>query len=244
MIDLHYPVESPVIGSPFGMRWHKIHKRYQLHKGIDFANTGPILAAYNGVVRKIGYWGHKTRGYGHYIYISHGGGLQTLYAHMAYRSPLKVGDRVMALQQVGTVGSTGASTGPHCHFETILNWKRVDPMPYLTKTKQKVRVTGRYDKQTKKAWQVFLTERGFYSGQIDGDIGPKSILGIQKSISSLRADYVYNVPQPVLKPGVLDENTRKGVQRALGVEPDGDWGRITMTKLQNALNAGAYSGAK
>jgi len=91
---------------------------------------------------------------------------------------------------------------------------------------------------------VFLTERGFYSGQIDGLIGHKSIVAIQQSITSLISSYVYNVPQPVLKPGVLDENTRKGVQRALRVEPDADWGRITMTKLQNALNAGAYSGAK
>ena len=156
MIDLHYPVESPVIGSPFGMRWHKIHKRYQLHKGIDFANTGPIHAAYNGVVRKIGYWGHKTRGYGHYIYISHGGGLQTLYAHMAYRSPLKVGDRVMALQQVGTVGSTGASTGPHCHFETILNWKRVDPMPYLTKTKRRSALRAGMTSRRRRPGKCFL----------------------------------------------------------------------------------------
>jgi hypothetical protein len=163
---------------------------------------------------------------------------------MARRSHLNVGDRVLALDPIGTIGSTGASTGPHLHFETILNWKRVDPMPFLTKSKQKVRVTGRYDKQTKKAWQIFLAERGFYTGQIDAIIGPKSITAIQQSITSLISSYVYNVPQPFLKPGVLDENTRKGVQRSLRVEDDGIWGRITMSKLQNAINAGDYSGPK
>jgi len=244
MITLQVPVTSPVVRHPFGMRWHTILKRNRLHKGIDYANLGTIMAAGNGKVRKIGYWGHKTRGYGHYIYIDHGGGLQTLYAHMARRSHLNVGDRVLALDPIGTIGSTGASTGPHLHFETIVNWKRVDPMPFLTTTKQKVRVTGRYDKQTKKAWQVFLTEHGFYTGQIDGLIGHKSIVAIQQSITSLISSYVYNVPQPILKPGVLDENTRKGVQRSLRVEPDADWGRITMTALQNAINAGDYSGRK
>ena len=244
-MDLYYPVKSPVIGSPFGMRRHPISGRMRLHKGIDFHNRGPMLAAQNGVVRKVGYWGHKTRGYGHYLYIDHGDGFQTLYAHMARRTHYNKGDRVLALDPVGIIGSTGASTGPHAHFEVILNWKRVDPMPYLMKSKQKVRVTGRYDKQTKKAWQTFLAERGFYTGQIDGDIGPKSILGIQKSISRLRANYVYNIPEPELTPGKLCENTRKGVQLALSATPiDGQWGRITMTKLQNAINSGDYSGPK
>jgi hypothetical protein len=244
-VDLKTPVASPVIRHPFGMRRHPLSGKMRLHKGIDYANRGPILAAGNGIVRKIGYYGHKRFGYGHYIYVKHGSGVQTLYAHMLRRSDLNVGDRVLALDPIGIIGSTGASTGPHLHFEVILNWKRVDPMPYLTNSKRKVKVTGRYDKQTKKAWQVFLAERGFYTGQIDAQIGPKSIRAIQRSISRLRADYVYNIPQPQLEDGVLCENTRKGVQLALNATPiDGHWGRITITKLQNALNSGDYNGPR
>ena len=244
MIELACPVNEPVIRHPFGMRRHPISGRVRLHRGIDYANRGPILAAANGIVRKIGYNGNPRSGYGHYIYINHGDGAQTLYAHMARRTHLNVGDRVMRLQAIGIIGSTGASTGPHLHFEYMQYLKRMDPMPLIMKSKQKVRVTGRYDKQTKKAWQVFLTERGFYSGQIDGDIGPLSIAAIQKSISRLRANYVYNVPMPQLTPGKLCENTRKGIQLALRVDDDGDWGRITMTALQNAINAGDYNGPR
>ena len=62
MITLQVPVTSPVVRHPFGMRWHPILKRNRLHKGIDYANLGTIMAAGNGKVRKIGYWGHKTKG--------------------------------------------------------------------------------------------------------------------------------------------------------------------------------------
>lgn len=114
------------------------------HKGIDMAAAKgvSILAAESGVVIKVSNTcthnyakTYSTRcscggGFGNYIMVSHGGGLVTLYAHCSTIS-VKVGDNVIAGQQIGTVGTTGYSTGPHLHFSVLLNGTYVDPAPYL-----------------------------------------------------------------------------------------------------------------
>ena len=239
-MKLRCPVNNPRISSPFGYRTHPITgRRGKLHRGIDYANTGTIYAAGNAIVRKVGYNGNKRSGYGHYIYLNHGDGLQTLYAHMEAASRYKVGDRVKAGDPIGIIGSTGASTGRHLHFEVIESWRRVDPAPYLNGGRTFVKVTGRYDHQTKIGWQRFLARRGWYKGLIDGIVGPVTIHAIQESLQDLSKN---NRPFPN---GKLDRFTKKAVQRRIAAQPiDGIWGRITMTALQNRLNDGGYDGPR
>lgn len=239
-MNLACPVMNPRISSPFGYRVHPITgQRGKLHKGIDYANTGYIHAAANGIVRKVGYNPNKTSGYGHYIYVNHGSGLQTLYAHMERPSTYKVGDRVQKGDEIGIIGNTGSSTGRHLHFETILNWQRVDPKPYLNVETLVVKVTGRYDRQTKMGWQKFLARKALYTGLIDGKVGPMTITAIQLSLQDMATN------QKPFVNGRLDHFTKTALQLRLGARPfDGIWGRLTMTKLQNALNVGTYDGPR
>ncbi len=115
--------------SGFGMRFHPVHKLLKMHEGIDFtAPRGtPIQSTGNGKVVKI----EKIKsGYGTSILINHGFGYSTLYGHMA-DVYVKKGDLVKKGQQIGTVGSTGTSTAPHCHYEVRLNGKAVNPIDYV-----------------------------------------------------------------------------------------------------------------
>ncbi len=100
----------------------------KLHGGIDFGGGGPIVAAQSGTVVFAGY--HSSWGY--YVKIDHGNGLQTLYAHMVSGSLLvSPGQQVSQGQQIGTMGTTGSSTGVHLHFEVYVNGSRVNPSNYL-----------------------------------------------------------------------------------------------------------------
>jgi murein DD-endopeptidase MepM/ murein hydrolase activator NlpD len=116
-----WPAEGPMT-SGFGQRWGR------LHAGIDIgAPTGaPILAAKDGVVSFAGTMG----GYGNIVVIEHGGGMTTRYAHQSQLGA-SVGQSVNAGDQVGYVGSTGNSTGPHLHFEVRINDQPQDPIGYL-----------------------------------------------------------------------------------------------------------------
>ncbi|CZR07176.1 M23 family metallopeptidase [Trichococcus ilyis] len=117
-----------VVTDPFGYRVHPITGDWKLHAGMDFAGSGPIVAAKEGTVLVAGY--HNSWGY--YVKIDHGNGLQTLYAHMEAGS-LRVapGQKVSQGQQLGIMGTTGDSTGVHLHFEVYENGVQVDPEPYL-----------------------------------------------------------------------------------------------------------------
>ncbi len=121
-----WPVEGKV-SSFFGMRGKR------KHEGIDIpmpAGT-PIRAAKNGVVTRTG--NNSTpgfRGYGNFVMLDHGGGLQSFYAHCSSVS-VKEGQRIMQGQVIGAVGSTGRSTANHLHFEVRVNNAKVDPIPYL-----------------------------------------------------------------------------------------------------------------
>ena len=117
------------ISSNYGYRTHPITgKVSSFHKGIDIASGSgnPVLAAASGTVVK----SYMSSSYGNYIVISHGGGLMTAYAHLSRRL-VSVGDTVSAGQQIGKVGSTGNSTGPHLHFEVYVNGSTVNPMNYV-----------------------------------------------------------------------------------------------------------------
>jgi hypothetical protein len=115
--------------SGFGRRIHPVHKVRKMHHGIDFtAPAGtPIQATGNGVVERVE---KRKTGYGRNIIINHGYGYKTLYAHLSSVEVNK-GDRVMKGQRIGTVGSTGTSTAPHCHYEVRVNNVPVNPINYV-----------------------------------------------------------------------------------------------------------------
>jgi murein DD-endopeptidase MepM/ murein hydrolase activator NlpD len=116
------------LSSGFGYRRHPIGGNTRMHKGIDLsARPGTrIFAAAPGVVT----WSGWKGGYGYCIIIDHKNGLSTLYGHCS-KLVADVGDYVRAGEYIAEVGSTGASTGPHLHFEVHRNGVAVDPMPYL-----------------------------------------------------------------------------------------------------------------
>lgn len=95
---------------------------------MDFGGGGPIVAAQGGTVVAAQY--HSSWGY--YVKIDHGNGLSTLYAHMVQGSlRVSTGQQVSQGQQLGTMGTTGSSTGVHLHFEVYKNGTRVNPASYL-----------------------------------------------------------------------------------------------------------------
>ena len=116
------------ISSDFEMRDHPITGKYSQHTGIDLPapkNT-KIVAAASGTVVTVGY----NTAYGNRVIINHGGGVQTLYAHMTSFA-VSEGDTVSAGDVIGYVGSTGYSTGNHLHFSVLVNGSYVDPKPYV-----------------------------------------------------------------------------------------------------------------
>ena len=113
------------ITSYFGWRGSPFTGRRQFHGGIDMAcSTGtPIYAAMEGVISYRGY----SNVYGNYVIVTHPSGYKTLYGHMSRFSKLTVGNRVTTGSVIGYVGSTGQSTGSHCHFTVFKNGRMVDP---------------------------------------------------------------------------------------------------------------------
>jgi murein DD-endopeptidase MepM/ murein hydrolase activator NlpD len=127
MIPNSAPVQAPV-GSGFGFRTDPFSGRSALHTGLDFpVDTGtPVLAAAGGMVLLT----ESHPAYGNMVEIDHGNGLVTRYAHNA-RMLVKVGDIVRRGQQVAEVGNTGRSTGPHLHFEVLVDGVPQDPAKFL-----------------------------------------------------------------------------------------------------------------
>ena len=122
-----WPCSGPIT-SPYGWRVHPIFGTRRYHSGLDIGvDTGtPIHAAADGVIIYSGWMG----GYGYAIMIDHGGGLASIYAHNS-RLAVSEGQRVSQGQLVAYAGSTGYSTGPHCHFEVRLHGEVVNPLNYL-----------------------------------------------------------------------------------------------------------------
>ncbi len=119
------PINGARLSSSFGMRKHPIDGFNKMHRGTDFAAPmgTPIMASGDGVVKKAGWCG----GGGNCVKIKHNSTYQTVYAHMSkFARGIKPGVRVKQGQTIGYVGSTGKSTGPHLHYEVIVNGKKVN----------------------------------------------------------------------------------------------------------------------
>ena len=119
------PINGARLSSPFGMRKHPIDGFNKMHKGTDFAapQGTPIMASGSGTIKKAGWCG----GGGNCVVIKHNSTYQTIYAHMSkFAKGIRSGVRVKQGQTIGYVGSTGKSTGPHLHYEVLINGKRVN----------------------------------------------------------------------------------------------------------------------
>ena len=119
------PINGARLSSSFGMRKHPIDGFNKMHRGTDFAapKGTPIMASGNGMVKKVGWCG----GGGNCVKIRHNSTYETVYAHMSkFARGIKNGVRVKQGQTIGYVGSTGKSTGPHLHYEVIVNGKKVN----------------------------------------------------------------------------------------------------------------------
>jgi murein DD-endopeptidase MepM/ murein hydrolase activator NlpD len=116
------------IASGFGFRIHPIYGIAKMHNGLDFtAPQGtPIYATGDGTVTTAG----ASAGTGNHVIINHGYGYETVYMHMV-RIKARDGQRVKRGEVIGWVGSTGASTGPHCHYEVHINGTPVDPVYFF-----------------------------------------------------------------------------------------------------------------
>lgn len=114
--------------SGFGIRLHPVHKINKMHTGIDFtAPIGtPIQSTGDGKVVRIE---NKASGYGRSVLIDHGFGYKTLYAHMQ-NIKVRPGQIIKKGEAIGTIGNSGLSTGPHCHYEVWFHEKPVNPIHY------------------------------------------------------------------------------------------------------------------
>ncbi|NCC03574.1 MAG: M23 family peptidase [Proteobacteria bacterium] len=124
---LRTPLESARVTSSFGMRRHPLLGYSKMHKGVDFgAPTGtPIYAAGSGVIKMAQWHG----GYGRFVKIQHNGRTATAYGHMSrIARGIAPGTRVKQGDVIGFVGNTGRSTGPHLHYEVVVDNKQVNPL--------------------------------------------------------------------------------------------------------------------
>lgn len=131
------PVEGARISSNFGPRTHPVLGYTRIHKGTDFAAPvgTPVYASGDGVVDFVGVHG----GHGNYVRIRHNPTLQTAYAHLSsYGAGIAVGAAVRQGQQIALSGNTGLSSGPHLHYEVIVNNGQVDPLTYQTENGRKL----------------------------------------------------------------------------------------------------------
>jgi murein DD-endopeptidase MepM/ murein hydrolase activator NlpD len=132
------PMEFSRVTSGFAMRFHPILRTLRAHRGVDYgAPTGtPVRSVANGVVEFSGW----QNGYGNVVKVQHGKERSTLYAHLS-RIDVRKGQSVEQGQRIGAVGATGWATGPHLHFEFLVNGDHVDPLS-IAKTADTLTIDG------------------------------------------------------------------------------------------------------
>ena len=123
---LRAPLQFRRISSGFGVRYHPILHLWRNHEGIDFAAPygTPVRATADGIVTQVG----RDEGYGNLIEIRHANGIRTRYGHLsAFARGLRAGKRVEQGETIGFVGATGLATGPHLHYEFLVNGRPTNP---------------------------------------------------------------------------------------------------------------------
>lgn len=251
-MKIYNPAPGRPVTSPYGPRTHPITKQKgKMHHGIDYGGSFNVLAAQDGVVHHIGW---SPRGGGHVVILKHASDLYTVYYHGAHKTPLKKGARVHAGDFIYRSGNTGASNGAHLHFEARRSrrWGHtIDPESIMmdgeapkpgegevgsrpsNKPSAIIRVNGRLNSTTWKAWQEVLKAKYGYRGLADGKPGRLTWKAVQRSAGA-KAD------------GIPGPNTRMRVQQKLKKlgeytgRIDGDWGKGTISALQRSLNKGTY----
>ncbi|WP_375641795.1 MULTISPECIES: M23 family metallopeptidase [unclassified Bartonella] len=159
---LRKPTPNGIFGSPFGPRKHPILGYIRMHTGVDWVapKGSPIIAVGDGIVTRVG----VTGGYGNHTEIQHANGYVSSYSHQSRYAPdIKPGVKVRQGQIIGYVGSTGMATGPHCHFEIIVNGVKVDPM--------RIRIPDS-KALTNQDLQTFLQEKNNIDALINSPITP------------------------------------------------------------------------
>lgn len=128
------PLPGFAVNSRFGLRRLGGEPGFRMHKGVDIAapQGTTIYSAAEGEIIRIGY---QPSGYGNFIEVRHPNGMTTMYAHLS-RIDVASGDRVLAGERIGLVGSTGYSTGPHLHFEVRRDGDQVNPARVVGRTFQ------------------------------------------------------------------------------------------------------------
>lgn len=236
---LNNPAPGRPVTSAYGWRIHPITKKRTFHRGTDFGGTFDVIAAGDGIVHHIGW---SRNGGGHVVIIKHATTVYSVYYHGRERTTFNKGDRIRQGQEVYPSGTTGASTGPHLHFELrkSMRWgNTVDPMAYIdrevsvTPKPGPLKVDGRMGKNTWAVWQEALKRDWGYEGIIDGRPGKLTYIAIQRSVGAVTD-------------GIIGPQTRMRVQKRLKdsgfyLGPlDGVWGKGTYTALQRALNQNNY----
>ena len=160
------------ITSPFGIRVDPVTgKPGAQHDGIDlvlwkgWGALSAVGAAWDGIVKTVSYDGSR----GNYVVIDHGGGVETHYYHLANGSvTVALGDHVTAGQVIGQMGSTGASTGAHLHFQMEIRGEPVDPLPYVVGEKSKG-TEGNHTDSIPAEWASESVEWAIENGILYGD---------------------------------------------------------------------------
>ena len=239
-MKLNNPAPGRPVTSPYGPRRHPITGELgKMHHGVDFGGTFDVICVADGIIDHVGY---SATGGGHVVIIKHAPNLYSVYYHGRERTTWNKGDRIAAGAKVYVSGSTGASTGPHLHFELRKSRKwgdTQDPQAFIDReitvdTKPSVlKVDGKLGKHAWRKFQEVLKRDWGYEGIVDGKPGPMTYRAIQRSAGA-KVD------------GIFDLETRKLVQKRLKGsdfylgELDGIWGRGTITALQRALNQNHY----
>jgi murein DD-endopeptidase MepM/ murein hydrolase activator NlpD len=247
-LKLYNPAPGRKITSPYGPRRHPITGEFnKMHHGTDFGGTFRVLAAQDGIVEHIGW---SPNGGGHVVIIKHASNLYTVYYHGREATQLKKGDRVRAGDFIYMSGNTGASNGAHLHLEVRRSRRwgdTIDPMsmivdgntpePDNTVSEAGLKVDGKLEANTWRAWQEVLKAKYGYRGIVDGRPGKMTWEAVQRSTGKHYTGAIDGIPGPL---------TRKAVQKKLkdlkeyDGKIDGIWGRGTIGALQRALNARKY----
>jgi len=178
-------------------RWHPILKKYRAHLGIDYAakRGTPIYSAGDGKI----VFASKTRGYGNLVKIQHKGGYLTLYAHMKkFAKGVKVGNRVKIGQNIGFVGTTGLSTGPHLHFGLYKDGIATDPESVVSikfkDIKKSIHHTEFKESRDQYKEQMEILVKDFKSGRFVTKRYKYEKLVCETTLTNIEIDLIQPVP--------------------------------------------------